>query len=233
MAQTLSKYLEEIKLDKEELINRESENMEENKQLWIEAEDLKMKKHQVIISNSKIDEENNVIQKQCNSISNNRDGLKEQEKHISEKLQSILTKLDQIVKERQILRENSESIDSEHKSLKSSFETTNTDLNEQFVLNMKKSFLKLQENKVALMHKDIEMERKQKQLQIEMEEMKHERESLLTKENEQICLWNSLVAEYTILKDKKNVLIQEDEDLGIAFENTEIFKLKYYISLLS
>ena len=187
---------------------------QEKKDLWEEANKLQKKRDDLLARNAVVDSENERIQAKFEEQMKDRSILEDNDTNINEKLKSTYEELQQCVDQRQNLRKISSQIDGEHNRLKSLLENmqneTGGPLNDFDILTMKKSFAKLQEDKVSLMQDDLQLERKQQEKDELFQKLKLDREEVVKKLNSGAELWNATMTEFNLLKTRKDEILREE-----------------------
>ena len=114
--------IEQVRVEKEEVIKEDALVEEEKKDLWEEADKLQKKRDDLLARNAVVDSENERIQAKFEEQMKDRSILEDNDTKINEKLKSTYEELQQCVDQRQNLRKISSQIDTEHNRLKSLLE---------------------------------------------------------------------------------------------------------------
>ena len=92
--------------------------------------------------------------------------------------------------------------------------------NQKEILSMKKTFVKLQEEKVKLMQEDLLLEKQQEECDKQILALREKQKNLELEDDKQMELWNKLMVDFEKLKSKKQVIL--DKDLEIEKESKDI-----------
>jgi chromosome segregation ATPase len=211
----VSVRIEEVKVKKEHLIEEEKLAEEENKLLWTEADRLQKKKDDLVGRNAEIDSDNDKVQAKLDADMKERSLIAAKNKDVNENLQAAHERLEQIVKERSELRVVSGQIDTEHHRLKAVLEwiQTSDPGNDVALLGLKKSFVKLQEEKVSLMKTDFVLEKSQYEQQEVFSALKKHSDTITDQLESGADKLNEVIKEFEKLKRLKDDLINEDTEL--------------------
>ena len=85
---------------------------------------------------------------------------------------------------------------------------------------MKKSFIRLQEEKVKLMQEDVHLEKQQEECDQQLVALREKQKNLEIEDDRQMDLWNKLMVDFETLKTKKQTIL--DRDSEIEKESKEI-----------
>ena len=106
--------IEQVRVEKEEVIKEDALVEQEKKDLWEEADKLQKKRDDLLARNAVVDSENEQIQAKFEEQMKDRSILEDNDTKINEKLKSTYEELQQCVDQRQNLRKISSQIDGEH-----------------------------------------------------------------------------------------------------------------------
>lgn len=159
-----------------------------------------------------INKENAELQENFEKINKRKMEIQNKSKVMDGDYKIVRSQMESICNNRATLRAESSKIDDEHSKLKESFEN-HPNKNSKECLQMKKAFITLQEAKVKLMQDDLEFEKLQESLNIQIRTFQDEYENIELEDNQQIKLWNECMEKFEGLKGRKELVLKKDSDL--------------------
>ena len=93
--------------------------------------------------------------------------------------------------------------------------------NQKDILAMKKSFTKLQEEKVKLMEEDLHLEKQQEECDQQLVVLRENQKALEIEDDRQMELWNKLMVDFEELKSRKQAILDRDSEIEKESKETK------------